>query len=117
MDNKDIAKLAEISYIDNRLDGDRVSRIVKHLSRPELREYFRALKRQERKLVVYVDSNFELSAGEKKKFEELYPGRRVIFRIDESLVFGVRITEDDIVTNLNMKSSLEALKGYLNKSI
>lgn len=113
MNNKQIEKLAQISYSNNELDGDRVARIMQHLSRGELREYLRQLRRIEAKLTVYIDSNADLDAQSKKKFEALYPKKKVVFRVDPSLLFGVRITEGDMIYNLNMKSSLENIKMYL----
>lgn len=117
MDKKQIAKLAEISYIDNKLNADRVEKIISHLDKGELREYLKALRKQEQKLVVYIDYALELSEDNKKKFENLYPDKIVIFRNNPDLVMGIRITEDDMVYNFNMDNALGQIREYLDKSI
>ncbi len=115
MDKKQIDKLAEISYIDSALDQSRVNRIMKQLSRAELKRYLKALRKIEEKRTVIVESNFELSDENKKKFAELFPKKKVEFRIDVDLLFGIRVTESDMVYNLNMKNALDQIGLYLNK--
>lgn len=117
MDKKQIAKLAEISYIDNKLDAERVEKIIGHLDKPESRQYLKALKRQEKKLIVYIDHALDLSDENKKNFEQLFPGKKVIFRKDPDLLIGIRITEDDMVYNVNMNNALEQLKNYIDRTI
>lgn len=114
-DKKKIAKLVEISYIDNVLNEERVLRIAKQLGRAELKNYLKALRLSEDKRTVFVESNFELSEQNKKSFVNLFADKRVKFRIEPNLLFGIRIIEDDMVYNLNMKSALDQISMYLNK--
>ena len=111
---KQIAKLAEISYIDSVLDEKRVLRIAKQLGRSELKSYLKALRQSEDKKTVFVESNLELSGQEKMSFSKLYANKQVKFRVEPDLLFGVRIIEGDMVYNLNMKSALDQISKYLN---
>lgn len=117
MDIKQVAKLAEISYSENKLDETRVNRIIKHLSKNELREYLKALKRLEKKHYVIIEFAYELSEQDKNKFEKLYPDKKIIFAKNSELLLGIRITEDDKVYNLNMKRALEQVSSYISRSI
>lgn len=117
MDKKIVAKLVEVSYNNGRLDEARVNRIVKILNRKDLSVYLKALKRQENRLNVFIDHSFNLSALDQEILIKLFPEKTVYFRKDPGLVWGIRILEDDKVYNLNMKSALEQMSIYLNKTI
>lgn len=117
MDKKQIDKLAEISYIDNKLDAGRVDKIISHLSRAQSRDYLKALKKKENKLIVYIDYALSLSEENKKKFGDLFPDKKVIFRSDPQLLMGIRVTQDDMVYNLNINSAFGQIREYLEKSL
>ncbi len=117
MDKKQISKLAEASYVDNRLDNKIVNNIINHLTRAELRVYFKALKSKESKMNVYIDHSFDLSAQNKKLLEDLFPNKQVNFRKDYELLLGIRIIENDMVYNFNMNGVLEQLRVYLDRSL
>lgn len=115
MDKRLIKKLVEAGYVDHKLDADRVNKIAEHLTRLELKEYIKALKERRKRLTVYIDSSFELPEQFKKELEDLFVNKEVIFRKDSNLMLGIRITENDIVYNLNLQNSLQQIKGYFEK--
>lgn len=117
MDRKLIKKLAIISYTDNKLDEKKVNRIVVNLNRRELREYIKDLKVLQSKIRVYVEYSKELGEKYKKEVEALFPNKEVIFRKNEELLVGLRITENDIVSNINLNSSLKQIAEYVEKYI
>lgn len=117
MDKKQIAKLAEISYINNVLDGETVQKIVARLNNKESREYLKALKRRRKKIEVYIDYALELTEENKKKFKDIFPDKKVIFRNNPGLIMGIRITEDDKVYNFNISNELSQIKEFLDKSL
>lgn len=117
INKKVVAKLVEVSYNKGRLDEHKINKIIKILNRKDLREYLKALKRQESKNNVFIDHSFDLSDQDKQKLGNLFPDKTVIFRKDPGLVWGIRILEDDKVYNLNMKNVLEQMRIYLNKTI
>jgi len=115
MDKKLIKKLAIVSYINNKLNEEKVNRIVKNLSRRELREYIKALRDLQNKNTVYVDYSNELDDNYKREIEGIFPNKEVIFRRNKDLILGVKITENDIVSNINLNNSLKQITMYFDK--
>ncbi len=115
MDTKLIRKLALASYINNKLDEEKVNRIVVNLKRRELREYIKALKDLQNKNTVYVDYSDELDDNYKSEIEGLYLNKSVIFRKNKDLILGIKITENDIVSNINLDNSLKQITAYFDK--
>jgi hypothetical protein len=116
MDKKQIAKLVEMSFVDGVLDEHSVNKAIGQLDGRELREFLKILTEQEKRQQVYIDLTFAIKEGDKKIFRELFPGKRVVFRNDTDLVFGIRITDNDMVYNLNMKDALDQIKSNLRKN-
>lgn len=117
MDKKFIKKLAEASYTNNILDEEKVNRIVVNLSRRELREYIKALKDLESKFTVYIDHSNELEDNYRREIEGLFPNKSVIFRENKDLMLGIKITENDIVSNINLSNSLKQITEYFERYI
>ncbi len=117
MEEKIIKKLAIASYKNNKLDEDNVDRIIVNLNRRELRGYIKALKVLQSRIRVYVEYSKELSGGYKKEVEELFPNKEVIFKKNDDLLMGIRITENDIVSNINLNNSLKKITAYFDKYI
>ncbi len=116
MDKKQIAKLVDMSFVDGILDEKSVNKIIGQLDGRELREFLKKLTEQEKMQHVYVDLTFDLHDADKKKFKELFPKRQVVFRKDAELVFGIRITDNDMVYNFNMKDAFDQIRSELHKS-
>lgn len=117
MEKKLIKKLANASYVKNSLDVSRVNKIVANLSRRELREYIRVLKSLEKKFTVYIEHTNELSEVCRENLENLFKDKRIIFRRNDDLILGIRIIENDIIYNLNLKNSLKRIEGYFERYI
>lgn len=115
MDKKLIKKLAIASYTNNKLDEENVNRIAKNLNRRELREYIKALRDLQNKNTVYVDYSSELDDNYKRQIEGIFPNKAVIFRRNKDLILGIRITENDIVSNINLNNSLKQITMYFDK--
>ncbi len=117
MNKKKIKQLADISFVNKKLNTDTVEKITEKLNSKEFREYIKALKRVLAKTNVYIESASELDAKDKKSFEELYKNKTLVFRINPELIMGIRIIEDDMVYNLNIENSIIQIKDYLDKSL
>lgn len=117
MDKKIIKRLAIASYKDNKLDEDNVNRIAVNLNRRELRGYIKALRDLQNKYTVYVDYASHLEDNYKREIVGLFPNKSVIFREDKDLVLGIKITENDIVSNINLSNSLSQITAYVEKYI
>lgn len=111
-----IKKLAELSYSRDHLDSDRVAKIAGLLKREDLKVYIKNLKTTEaRKTVIITLPNDKGLREIKNYFTELYSNKRLVFKLDESLLTGIKIVDYDNVYELSLKSFLEnSLKGTLN---
>jgi F0F1-type ATP synthase delta subunit len=116
MDKKQIQKLVEMSFVDNILNQESLNKVIEQLDGSELKEFLRLLTDYEKKSTVYIDHSFELTESNKKQFEDLFLKRKIVYRKNESLVFGIRITDNDMVYDLNMKNSLEQIKDFLRSN-
>ena len=111
-----IKKVAKMSYSGDLLDKDKVIKISKSLKRENLKAYIKTLKNMEaKKTVVVTLSSEERIKGLKDYFSKLYPDKRIIIQIDESLLAGIRVVDFDNVYELSLKDLLEnSIKGVRN---
>ncbi len=111
-----IKKLTERSYSRNHLDSGKVAKISRSLKREDLKVYIKNLKTAEAKKTVIITLPTDKGLRELKKyFAKLYPSKRLIFKLDESLLMGIKVVDYDNIYELSLKSFLEkSLKGALN---
>jgi F0F1-type ATP synthase delta subunit len=100
---------------DAHLDGTLVATIASHLTRKQLKEYLNALKRYEKKRKLIVDCSFVPTKEQEEMVRKQFPKKQVRFHTDPELLFGVRITDNDIVYDVNLKRTLELLEEYIDK--
>ena len=104
MTKKIIAQLVEASYTKDELDGKKVDRIAKILSRQDLKIYIRGLKLAEKARTISLvlpDKNLynkTLVQGVKKRVKVIE---------DPSLLLGFRIIDNDMVHDMSLKNRLE----------
>lgn len=113
MTKKYIKKLAKASYKEEFLDKKIVNRIVPLLSRQDLKTYINMLKLIEKKKAIVVTlpkKNIKI-----KDLQKLYPGKKIIYEHDPSLIAGIKITQNDVLYELNLKNSLENIKQSLTE--
>ena len=106
MDKKTIKVVVLASYTKGELDSEKVLRIAKVLSRKDLKNYIHGLKNYEKKLSVTVNTPYELDNQHKNMFSQLYPDKKMIFQTNQSLILGLRITDNDTVYELDLQSQL-----------
>lgn len=106
MTRKAIKKLAQASY--QELDAKKVDTISSLLSKKDLKEYIRQLKLIEKsqEVIVALPSIKSYNKGD-KFFEELFGKKRIVYQEDPSLILGAKVTDNDIVYDINLKSRLE----------
>lgn len=106
MKKKDIKKLAQASY--KTLDEKKVSQIASLLSKKDLKEYIRQLKFIEKAQEVIVALPAIKSYNKSDKFfEKLFADKKIMYQEDPSLILGAKITDNDMVYDINLKSRLE----------
>ena len=112
---KQIKKLAEASYTKGQLDSKKVKRVSNLLSRQDLKEYIKILKELEngKQVTVFVPRLYKNREIEKQLLD-VFPGKRILFREDPSLIAGLRVEDNDLIYELSLENTLENLKLHIN---
>lgn len=114
MKKKVLKKIIASSYnAKNELDENAVESIATHLSRKEIKEYIRALKQLEKKKRLVVDTSFEPTKTQEEIFKNRYPDKEVVFHFNPELLFGIKITDNDIVYDMNLQRTLDAIEEFI----
>jgi F0F1-type ATP synthase delta subunit len=51
----------------------------------------------------------------KKTLSEQFAGKDIVFNVEPELLLGLRITDNDIVYDMNLKRTLDALEDYIEQ--
>jgi F0F1-type ATP synthase delta subunit len=112
-----IKKLAVASYTKNELDALKVKKITKSLTRTELKDYINDLKNIENRRTVTVPIPSEEETSKiKQMFAKIYPTKRIVIKVDEELLTGIRVVDFDNVYELSLKNYLENSLEYLKQN-
>ena len=114
MNDKFIKKLAIASYTKETLDQSKINRIVKHLSKSELKNYIRNLKNLERQKTVYVYVS-KVTSQIQDEFAKMFKDKKVIVKEDRSLIAGVKVVNNDIIFEQNIKNNMDNLIGFISQ--
>ncbi len=114
MNKKTIDRLVTTSYQNDLLDQRKVNKIASLISRPDLKKYLNGLKFAEKKKNLIIAS--PVITADLKKFEKLFPHKKVILKKDPSLILGIQITDNDVVYNFTLKDSLDKIQNYLEQN-
>src|SRR5438445_1957155 len=108
MTKRDIKKLAQASYIDEELDEKTVFTISEKLNRKNIKEYINALKRIEKqKEVIIALPDIKSYNKNDKFFATLFEKKNITYQEDQSLILGVKITDNDMIYDMTLKSILD----------
>lgn len=111
MNIKKIKTLALASYTDKKLNIDKVNKIAGLLTRKDLKTYIKALKNYEKEKKVYVSLPFVYN--DKRIFDKMFKGKKIIYKEDPTLMTGVKIVNNDIVYEHNLKNTLENITTHI----
>lgn len=114
MTKKIIDKLVADSYKKSALDQKKVNKIATLLSKSDLKRYINGLKLAEKKKSLIISS--PMNNQDLKKFEKLFPNKRIIFKKDPTLMLGMEITDNDIVYEFTLKNSLDKIISYIQEN-
>lgn len=117
MTKKQIKILAEDSYKNEKLDAKTVFSFAKLLNKKDLKEYISRIKKAESKktvtiLIPNIAIKTRLFENEVKK---LFNKKKVIFKEEPSLLAGLKIIDDDMVYDFNLKYTLNNIVTYVTK--
>lgn len=108
-------KLVAECLIENNLDEKKIEDISKSLSRKQLKMFINELKEQTKKSTIYIETAYPLTNKEAyfKELENLFPNKKIEFRVDPSLILGVRIIDNDNVFDINMNNLLHKIGNHV----
>ncbi|HSD98433.1 MAG TPA: hypothetical protein VLB73_01900 [Patescibacteria group bacterium] len=104
MTKKTITELVKASYTKEILNSKKVERIVKLLSRSDLKQYIRGLKLFEKSRTI------SLVLPDKKFYNKTLLGnikKQVRLIEDKSLLLGAKIIDNDMVYDMSLKNNLD----------
>ena len=107
-------KLIEASYKNNYLDQKIVNKIVSLISKQDLKKYIGGLKLVEKKKSLIISS--PIDNQDLKKFEKLFPHKKIILKKDPSLMLGVSVVDNDTVYEFTLKNSLDKIMSYIEQN-
>lgn len=113
MTKKRIKQLVLESYKNDELNEKHVLLIAQSLQRKDLKEYINQLKKSEQKRNVQVLLPQESFKGEEAILKSMFPNKKVKLEIDPTLLLGVKIINNDIISEFNLKNTLEKLKAHI----
>lgn len=106
MNKKTLKQLVLSSYTKGKLDPKLVSSIADKLNRNMVKLYIKGLKNQEKQTSVFIDMPFPPKESDRKTFKKLFPRKKIIYTVDPSLLLGIKITDNDMVHQANVKNTL-----------
>ncbi|MDO8460827.1 MAG: hypothetical protein Q7S38_00110 [bacterium] len=115
MNNDQLENLVTLSYTGDSLDEKTVLAVASRLKRESLKRYIKELRMRENKNRVIVTLPFQPDEKDKKRFGDIFAGKKILFNIDQSLLMGIQIINSDIIYNLNLKDSLERVVSHVSK--
>lgn len=114
MNKKKIDKLVLVSYSNNFLDKKKVNKIAGLISAADLKKYINGLKLAEKKKSLIISS--PMNNQDLKKFEKLFPNKKIIFKKDSKLMLGVKIIDNDIVYEFTLRNSFNKMLNYIEQN-
>lgn len=117
MSIKKIKKLALKTYSQASINTKMLDIVSKKLERKDLKAYINELKRinQNRIVKVYVPDRKVLNYKLEKSISKFFEGRSLMILEEPELLAGIRIVDNDLIYELNLKDSLENMVEYLKE--
>jgi hypothetical protein len=115
MTKKEIKKLALASYTKNKLDIKKINKIIRYFTKSDLKKYIKYIKLIEKTNNITVEIS-SLLEKEKimRKIKKIYPNKNISVIENKEIIAGVRITDNDIIYEANLKNKLESLVAFMN---
>lgn len=109
MKKKEIKAVALKSFVRNNLNPKKVKLFASKMTRKQLRDYVKYLKFYDakNKITIVVPRLDMVKKTDLRIFTKFYADKKVIFKEDPSLLLGIRIINNDLVYDLNLKDSFE----------
>lgn len=120
MTQKEIQLLVEGSYTKDQLDEKKVEKIAKLLKRKDLKAYIRGLKLADKKHKVYIAMPTKsVYNTERKRLEEVFDKKELIFEESPALLLGMKILDEDTEYDMSLQNQLtqmvDAVEEHYNE--
>ena len=113
----EIKKLAEQSFTTGNLDIKRIKRIIALLNKKQLKTFIKFLKKLENEKVLWVFTPMDKVENKiTERIKSMFPGKKIEYVKDPSLIVGLRIVDEDMVYEFNLGDSLDSMVTYLKRS-
>ncbi|OGH38278.1 MAG: hypothetical protein A3B44_01355 [Candidatus Levybacteria bacterium RIFCSPLOWO2_01_FULL_38_21] len=114
---KQIKKLAMQSFKKGNLDPEKIKKIAPLLNRRQLKTYIRFIKKldREKKVLVFTPID-KVDQKTTSKLRGMFPEKKIEYIKRSDLIAGIRIVDNDIVYEFNVKDSLKSLASYIKQS-
>lgn len=122
MDYQKVKKIAEQSFVNNKLNPKIVDLVAKKLKRSEIKKYIKALRLLKRKKTIYlilpeIEKNTNQEISYILNFlKKAYPQKKIEIQKDPSLISGIKVINYDIIYNYNIKNTINSIISHINKS-
>lgn len=116
MRKNDIKKLVLASYKNNDLNEEKVEQIANLLGKKELKEFIKELKHFEKKHTVVISLPYMPSKPDQKKITDLFIDKKILYLIDKALMVGVKVIDNDLISEYNLKNTLEDIADHVKQN-
>ncbi len=116
MNKSDLKNLALASYKNNELSWKRISKIIKHLNKPELRHYIKLLKMLEKQKTISIilpKTTLKQRNDVIKKFAKIYKNKKIDILENKDMVLGIKIIDNDLIYEYNLNHTLNNIKDQI----
>lgn len=116
MNKKLIKKLADVSYANGELNSEIIQKIATYLKRKELKLYIKALKTEEKKRTIIIETSSEKSQTDESLAHEIFKDKKIIFNTDPKILLGVRIIDNDNIYETTLQKTLSDIVGHVQNT-
>ena len=112
----DLKKLARVTVLNDNIDTGVREYVLTKLSRAELKEYLLHLKSLTQRNTVTVIGR-EITQELKKRIGNIYKDKKIIFVADATISEGIKIIDNDTITDLTLENYIDNTIEELKKSL
>lgn len=117
MTKKQLHNLVVQSYTNESLDVKKVNSAALILTRSQLKQYIKELKRYESKKTVNIKVAQLPTKTYQQIFLKLFPNQQIVYTVDPTLLVGIQIINNDQIFDLNLKDTLDNLLTYVSSDL
>lgn len=118
MNKVTLRKLAIASYEKNELSWKKISKIIMHLKKTELKHYIKLLKLLEKQKTISIvlpKTSSKQKNNIVKKFKKIYTGKKIDVLENDELIFGIKIIDNDLIYEYNLNHTLNNIREQIIK--